>query len=121
MMNYILSGWIETEFKLEEFHIEGLDLEACVAQLAYDYDELGDVDMRVNGGYGTPDYDVTSKVIEMVCKPTKKPPYTKEELILIGRWNVICNEAEYGLTVGDTENIPININEFMWLKKEGFV
>ena len=120
-MNYILSGWIETEFKLEEFHIEGLDLEACVAQLAYDYDELGDVDMRVNGGVGTPDYDVTSKVIEMVCAPVKKLPYTKEELILIGRWNVICNEAEYGLTVGDTENIPININEFMWLKKEGFV
>ena len=67
MMNYILSGWIETEFKLEEFHIEGLNLEACVTQLAYDYDELGDVDMRVNGGVGTPDYDVTSKVIEMVC------------------------------------------------------
>ena len=38
-----------------------------MAQLAYDYDELGDVDMRVNGGIGTPDYDVTSKVIEMVC------------------------------------------------------
>ena len=55
IMNYILSGWIETEFKLEEFHIEGLDLEACVAQLAHDYDELGDVDMELNGGYGTPD------------------------------------------------------------------
>ena len=121
MMNYILSGWIETEFKLEEFHIEGLDLEACVAQLAYDYDELGDVDMRVNGGIGTPDYDVTSKVIEMVCKPTKKPPYTKEELILIGRWNVICNAPRPELPIGETETIPININEFVWLKKEGFV
>jgi hypothetical protein len=52
---------------MEVFEVEGLDLEACVAQLAHDYDELGDVDMELNGGVGTPDYDVTSKVIKMVC------------------------------------------------------
>ena len=120
-MNYVLCGWYETEFGMEVFEVEGLDLEACVAQVSHDCEDFGHTNMELNGGYGTPDYDVTSKVIEMVCAPAKKLPYTKEELILIGRWNVICNEAEYGLTVGDTENIPININEFMWLKKEGFV
>ena len=120
-MNYVLCGWYETEFGLEVFEVEGLDLEACVAQVRHDSDDFGHTDMELNGGVGTPDYDVTSKVIEMVCAPVKKLPYTKEELILIGRWNVICNEAEYGLTVGDTETIPININEFVWLKKEGFV
>ena len=66
-MNYVLCGWIETEFGMEVFEVEGLDLEACVAQLAHDYDELGDVDMELNGGVGMPDYDVTSKVIKMVC------------------------------------------------------
>ena len=66
-MNYVLCGWYETEFGMEVFEVEGLDLEACVAQLAHDYDELGDVDMELNGGVGTPDYDVTSKVIKMVC------------------------------------------------------
>jgi hypothetical protein len=54
-------------------------------------------------------------------KTVKKLPYTKDELILIGKWNIICMEYEYGLSVDDTENIPININEFMWLKKRGFV
>jgi hypothetical protein len=121
MLNYVLCGWYETEFGLEVFEVEGLDLEACVTQVRHDSDDFGHTDMELNGGYGTPDYDVTSKVIEMVCEPTKKPTYTKEELMLIGRWNVICNTPRLELPIGETETIPININEFVWLKKEGFV
>ena len=121
MMNYVLCGWYETEFGLEVFEVEGLDLEACVAEVRHDSEDFGHTDMELNGGYGTPDYDVTSKVIEMVCEPTKKPKYTKEELMLIGRWNVICNSPRPELPIGETETIPININEFVWLKKEGFV
>jgi hypothetical protein len=41
--------------------------------------------------------------------------------MLIGRWNVICNSPRPELPIGETETIPININEFVWLKKEGFV
>jgi hypothetical protein len=67
MMNYVLCGWYETEFGLEVFEVEGLDLEACVAEVRHDSDDFGHTDMELNGGIGTPDYDVTSKVIEMVC------------------------------------------------------
>ena len=67
MMNYVLCGWYETEFGLEVFEVEGLDLEACVAEVSHDSDEFGHTYMELNGGVGTPDYDVTSKVIKMVC------------------------------------------------------
>ena len=67
MMNYVLCGWYMTEFGLKVFEVEGLDLEACVAEVSHDSDEFGHTYMELNCGVGTPDYDVTSKVIKMVC------------------------------------------------------
>lgn len=58
-----ISGWLEGEYGVDLFNIEGMGLRQCVRYLMNDYPDAGDVDMEVSDQCGG---DRTAEVYALI-------------------------------------------------------